>query len=258
MSNDLHIAVFQMDIVWEQPKSNLGKISRLQEDLSGVDVLILPEMCTTGFSMNARENAEPHPPESLNFLLDFSINTGTALIFSLIVQEGDAYYNRLYFTRPDGTYAEYDKKHLFSMGGEHTHYTPGKSRLVVEYKGWKICPLVCYDLRFPVWSRNDVYYELLVYVANWPAVRREVWQKLLPARAIENQAYVVGVNRVGKDGQGLDYTGDSLIIDPKGKIQNAPPENREILAKERLSHSELQRFREKFAVLEDRDKFKME
>jgi predicted amidohydrolase len=162
---------------------------------------------------------------------------------------------------PDGSHEQYDKKHLFTFAGEHEHYSPGNNRLIVEYKGWKICPLICYDLRFPVWSRNGVEkdeatYDLLIYVANWPAVRRDPWMKLLYARSIENQCYTLGVNRVGDDGNGISYSGDSMLIDPKG-IAMVSASDHEGVQKAELSYEELSDFRKKFPVLNDADKFEL-
>ena len=181
------------------------------------------------------------------------------IIGSLIIEEDHNYYNRLIWAQPDGVIYTYDKRHLFRMANEHEHFKTGNKRLIIEYKGWKICPLVCYDLRFPVWSRNssENQYDLLIYIANWPGVRKAPWSKLLEARAIENQCYVVGVNRVGKDGKDISYTGNSAIINPKGEIISTIAENKNCSETVSLSLDDLNSFRKAFPVGMDADEFKI-
>jgi omega-amidase len=182
------------------------------------------------------------------------------LVGSISVKEGENFYNRLYWVMPDGGYQFYDKRHLFQMGREHLHYTAGTKKLVVEYKGWKICPLICYDLRFPVWSRNrkDRTYDLLIYVANWPEARNYPWKQLLIARAIENQTYVVGVNRIGEDGNGIPHSGDSCAINPRGELITKIHSNEVVSETVNLSKNYLTEFRKVFPVMLDGDEFQLE
>jgi len=255
----LKIAVFQFHLEWENIQANLETVGRMLERLSAdVDIVFLPEMFSTGFTMNASKVAETMNGETMNWLKMRSSAYQTAICGSLVIQEGGTFYNRLVFVEPSGTVSYYDKRHLFTMGGEEKAYTRGKSRLIVDYLGWRICPLICYDLRFPVWSRNLKSYDLLVYSANWPEQRSLVWNTLLQARAIENQSYVVGVNRVGADGNKISYSGQSQVIDAKGNsIALAKEYDEEIISAE-ISYSELAGFRKKFPVLDDADRFSIE
>lgn len=255
----LHIALFQMDLVWEDPAANLSKIDQWLRKLNqSTDIVFLPEMFTTGFSMKVTELAETMDGESMQWIIQRSREHGVAICGSLIIKENNQFYNRLVFVEPDGKIHHYDKRHLFTMGNEGNHYQKGFKRLIIQYKGWRICPLVCYDLRFPVWSRNNEAYDLLVYVANWPRQRDEVWNTLLKARAIENQVYVVGVNRVGQDGQMIHYSGYSHVLDAKGTLLANAEINQEAVLKAELSYPDLQRFRTVFPVLKDADHFHLE
>jgi len=221
------------------------------------DLIVLPEMFSTGFSMDAPALAEQPEGETLQWMREQAAAYDAVVTGSIIVQENGQYFNRLYWVRPDGSYAQYNKRHLFRMAQEHHTYTPGSERLTVELKGWKICPLVCYDLRFPVWSRNTGdRYDLLLYVANWPKVRSLPWRTLLQARAIENVAYVVGVNRIGTDVNNHPYSGDSAIIHPKGHKLLETTEQESILTIE-LSKQELLDFRETFPAHLDADEFEL-
>ena len=214
----LTISLVQTDLAWQDPAVNRNHLRREMAPLAGrTDLVVLPEMFTTGFSMAAAELAEDHAGSTtLAWMKEQSQALGAAVTGSLIVADGGYYRNRLYWVEPEGRVLYYDKKYGFSPAGEHEHYTAGTERLVVDYKGWKICPLICYDLRFPEWSRNDPAdpFDLLIYVASWPRARAHDWRALLAARAIENQCYVAAVNRVGEDGNGLRYRGDSCLIDP--------------------------------------------
>ena len=215
--NTLRVSLIQTDLVWNDPTANRARFTTKLAALAGrTDLVILPEMFTTGFSMDVAERAEAHPGPTLTWLREQSASLDAAVVGSVMVRDGADYRNRLYWAEPGGRALHYDKKFLFKTAGEHEHYTPGTETLTVAYRGWKIRPLVCYDLRFPEWSRNDPAdpYDLLLYVASWPAPRAYDWRTLLAARAIENQAYVAAVNRVGEDGAGLRYRGDSTIIDP--------------------------------------------
>ncbi|OFX50920.1 MAG: amidohydrolase [Bacteroidetes bacterium GWB2_41_8] len=252
----LNIAIFQLDLVWENRSANRIKIDEwLQQIDKNTEVVFLPEMFATGFSMNVSELAEPMNGETVNWMKKRCSEHQLALCGSLIIQENGNFYNRMLFVEPSGKTSFYDKRHLFTMGNEESHFQAGTERLIVDYKGWRICPLICYDLRFPVWARNRNEYDLLVYSANWPQARTEVWNTLLKARAIENQCYVVGVNRVGADGQGIEYSGDSQVFCPKGKslLQSLPNLEKSLSAS--LSYSELIDFRYRFPVLNDADNF---
>src|SRR5690606_24430266 len=199
---DLRITIIQTSLHWQDASANRTMFSeKLAAAAPATDLIVLPEMFTTGSSMDAAGLAEDAEGPTLQWMKEEAVRYSAVLTGSVMVKEGDNYYNRLYWVRPDGTYEHYDKRHLFRMAKEHHSYTPGKEKLLVELKGWNICPLVCYDLRFPVWSRNTgSQYDLLLYVANWPKPRANAWSTLLQARAIENLSYVVGVNRVGTDG----------------------------------------------------------
>lgn len=255
----LKIAVFQFDLIWEDVQSNLAKIDQMLERLPhGTDIVFLPEMFSTGFTMNAGKVAESMTGETMDWLKKRSSAYQRAICGSLVIQEDGKFFNRLVFVEPSGKVSCYDKRHLFTMAGEEGRYTRGENRLIVEFKGWRICPLICYDLRFPVWSRNQNNYDLLIYSANWPEPRALVWNTLLKARAIENQSVVVGINRVGLDGNKISYSGQSQVIDAKGNsIALAKECNEEIISSE-ISYSELAGFRKKFPVLDDADRFSLE
>jgi predicted amidohydrolase len=249
----LKVTLVQQDIVWEKPAQNRAKLNHMLSDIGETDVVILPEMFTTGFTMNPSPLAEPMDGETTRWMKAKAATLNAAVTGSLIIAENGEFKNRLVWVNPDGQTFSNDKRHLFSMGGEPQHYTRGQERLIVEFRGWRICPLVCYDLRFPVWSRNTENYDLLFYVANWPAPRQHVWKSLLVARAIENQAYCIGVNRSGTDGEGIAYEGGSCLCDAKG-FATFIGVNQEAKTFA-LSLNELQAFRQKFPVLLDRDNF---
>ena len=252
------LALVQPDIIWEDIDANLHALSRKLEGLSEkVDVFLLPELFTTGFTMRSRELAEEMDGKSISWMRAAADRYGCVVAGSLIIGEGGSYFNRFIWMEPGGKLSSYDKRHLFSISGEDEHYTRGKSFTVMEMNTFRIMPLICYDLRFPVWSRNTGNYDLLLYVANWPEVRRDVWISLLKARAIENQAFVIGVNRVGTDGMGIDYAGDSLAYDAKGRIMASLPVRQEGTAIVRLSRDELAAFRKKFPVWKDADRFEI-
>lgn len=215
---DLTVSLLQRELAWEDAGANRASfeadLSALPED---TDLVILPEMFTTGFSMDSASVAETDAEATRPWLVEQARQHNVAITGSLAVRSGGRNYNRLLFVTPDGESSHYDKRHLFRMSGEQNHYDAGDERLIVNYRGWRICPLICYDLRFPVWSRNAGDYDLLLYVANWPAKRRFHWRQLLIARAIENQSYCIGVNRVGRDGNAIDYCGDSLVLAADGR-----------------------------------------
>lgn len=250
--NTLKLALVEFDIVWENPKENF---EILNEKLNGVeaDIFFLPEMFSTGFTMNPEELAEPFCGESFQFLQQKSIEKNAVFVASIPTKIGAKYYNRLYWVEPNETFTYYDKRHLFSFVGEEKHYTAGEERKIISYKDWQLMPQVCFDLRFPVWARNDIGYDILFYVANWPEVRSYPWTQLLKARAIENQAYVVGVNRIGLDGNGINHSGDSMVYDALG--QEVPFEEVNGVLIFEINKSALQEVRNKFKFLQDRDEF---
>jgi len=254
----LHISLIQCNLVWEQPEENRALFEKLFEQLpAATELVVLPEMFSTGFSMQVEKCAETMEDATVAWLKLQAQKRNIAICGSVMIKENEAYYNRFLFAHPDGKLEQYDKRHLFSMGEEHQHFTAGKERKIIEYRGFRILPQVCYDLRFPVFSRNRNDYDLMINVANWPAPRREVWQTLLKARAIENQAYVAGLNRVGTDGIGINYAGDSAIIDSKGALMATSVERREHIVSAKLDKDSMERFRAKFPVLPDADDFQL-
>jgi omega-amidase len=254
----MRITLVQTALTWEAPKTNREMLTEKVLPLAGqTDLIVLPEMCTTGFSMNAAALAEPMDGLTTAWFAQLAAQTGSAVVGTFICQDGDAYFNRLVWQYPDGRRLTYDKKHLFTLAGEHKTYQAGIGRLMVEWLGWRICPLICYDLRFPVWSRNRQAepYDLLLYVANWPSRRAAHWQQLLAARAIENQAYVAGVNIVGQDGNGLEYQGDSALIDYAG-AKICQLSFGEGIFTGKLSMDKLQNYRQQLPFLADSDLFR--
>lgn len=258
MNNPLIVSTVQFDIVWENPTANLDKLSVLIDAIEKTDVIVLPEMFTTGFSMEPERIAEVHSDNmtTLNWMYDQAIKHDAVVLGSAAVKDGDHFFNRLYVAFPNRTYIRYDKNHLFSFGKEHEHYTAGKQSIVFEWKSWNIRPLICYDLRFPELARNnwdgdEANFDLLIYSANWPEVRNYPWSTLLRARAIENQAYLIGCNRVGRDGNNINHSGDSVILDPRGSVlaELKPFEERVITTQ--LDDFALTQFRQAFPVLKD-------
>jgi predicted amidohydrolase len=218
MTDHLRVTLVQVDLAWQDPAANRRRLATHFRGLVGhTDLVVLPEMFATGFTMAASEFAEAMDGPTVGWMREEAAAIGCTLAGSLIVREHGRCWNRLVWARPDGSLAHYDKRHLFRMADEPRHYAAGDRRVVIDIKGWRICPMVCYDLRFPVWSRSRGDYDALLYVANWPARRRLAWQSLLRARAIENLACVVGVNRIGRDGNGVAYSGDSVVLDHLGQ-----------------------------------------
>ncbi len=215
---ELRVALIQTQLAWHDREANLEHFDTLLEQAQGADLVVLPEMFTTGFSMESESLCEPENGVTHDWLLAWANKLDAVVTGSVIVQAADdSYRNRLLWACPDGRMLHYDKRHLFRMAGEHEHYSPGERQAVFAVKGWRVRPLICYDLRFPVWSRDGEGTDLLLYTANWPGARRMHWNRLLPARAIENLCYVAAVNRVGTDGKGFAYTGDSQILDFQGE-----------------------------------------
>lgn len=255
MIDNLKVGIIQSDILWEDIDGNLLQFEQKISQIGEVDLIVLPEMFTTGFSMKSAELAETMDGKTMKWLRKISAIKNCDIVCSIIIKEEDKNYNRLVWMKPDGNYETYDKRHLFRMSDEHEHFSQGNKRIVVEIKGWKVCPLICYDLRFPVWSRNTENFDALIFVANWPESRREPWRILLKARAIENQTYVIAANRLGSDAHGTTFAGDSVVLNPKGiKISKTEPFH-ESVEEITLSRKELDDFRQKFPVSLDADEF---
>jgi len=254
---DLNISIIQSNLHWEDINENIKmfsqKISSIQEK---TDLIVLPEMFSTGFTMNNKPLAEKMNGKTFEWMKKMAKEKNCVLTGSIIIEENGTYFNRLIWMRADGTFETYDKRHLFRYAHEQDHYTAGNKKLIVELNGWKICPQICYDLRFPVWIRNrNKEYDVLIFVANWPERRNYPREALLLARAIENQAYVVGVNRIGKDGGGINHSGDSVAINPQGEVIRRAKPNEETIMTVTLSYAELEEWRKKFPVWMDADEF---
>lgn len=255
---NLKITVFQGYLFWENIDRNLQNISiRLSGLREKTNLVILPEMFTTGFTMRADVLAELMNGKTMKWMHNTAVEYNCVITGSIIIKENDKFYNRLIWMRPDGTYECYDKRHLFALGKEHETYTPGDKKLLVELKGWNICPMICYDLRFPVWQRNvNGEYDLLVVVANWPERRIAHWRALISARAIENQAYVIGVNRVGHDGNEVYHSGDSTCIDPNGNVVYYKRDEEDMYTFT-INPDEVKKTRRALPFLKDADGFKL-
>lgn len=251
----MKIALIQTSLVWENPAENWNLLEEKIRSISEkIDLIVLPEMFTTGFSMRPDMVFDTMDGETITWLQSLAKSKDSAITGSLVIKENDSFYNRLVFVFPSGEIQFYDKKHLFTLAGEDKVYASGKKRLIIKYKGFKICPLICYDLRFPVFSRNTEDYDLLIYVANWPNQRIMAWDSLLKARAIENMCYTIGVNRVGVDSNNLEYNGHSQCINPLGEYVLQPQEKEgvyiTIIDKDMIVEN-----RAKFGFLNDRDSF---
>tara|TARA_R110000868_G_scaffold37619_1_gene132824 strand:- start:4579 stop:5358 length:780 start_codon:yes stop_codon:yes gene_type:complete len=256
MQDQLVIALVQTDLIWENPKQNQKNIAeKIESIIQQVDIIVLPEMFTTGFTMNAKSVAESMDGKTLSWMQKTALKTNAAIVGSLIILEENNYFNRLVFVEPSGRIQTYDKRHTFTLAKEDTVYAAGAKRLIIEYKGWKICPLVCYDLRFPVWARNTEDYDVLMYVANWPKPRILAWDTLLKARAIENMSYCIGVNRVGLDEPQNEYCGHSAAYDILGNELTAFKPNREQIEMVTLERNHINFYRNKLKFLDDRDTF---
>ena len=253
----MKIALLQTNLIWENPNENIRLLEEKINTISQyVDLIVLPEMFTSGFTMNPNVVAQTMQDETIAWLKNLAKARNCALTGSLVITENNNFYNRLVFVFPTGKIQYYNKKHLFTLAGEDKVYTAGNEKLIIEYKGFKICPLICYDLRFPVFSRNVENYDVLIYVANWPKSRINAWDILLKARAIENMSYVIGVNRVGIDNNNNQYVGHSIAIDYLGNELTKPSEKEEILYVE-LNKNEILETRKKLNFLADRDNFKL-
>ena len=250
----LNILAVQADLLWENAEGNLRHLDHLLADRNDIDVIVLPEMFATGFTMKPEKQAQTMQGEAVQWMCRQS--AGRAVCGSLSIEDQGQYYNRFIWAEHGEVKYTYDKRHLFGYGNEPKHYTAGEQLLIFEYKGWKIQPFVCYDLRFPVWCRNTTGVDLQIYVANWPQVRIAAWEKLLQARAIENQCYVIGVNRVGEDGNGIYHNGNSLLCSARGDVM-WKSEQEEAAVVLKLDKGPLLDFRAQFPVLNDRDGFSL-
>ncbi|NNB58442.1 amidohydrolase [Pseudomonas fragi] len=254
---DLTVALVQTTLAWHDRQANFDHFDELLEQARGADLVVLPEMFTTGFSMESSTLAEPESGPTTDWLRKQAKRLNAVVTGSVIVLAADgSHRNRLLWARPDGEVLHYDKRHLFRMAGEHEHFTPGERQVQFEVKGWRIRPLICYDLRFPVWSCDPHDTDLLLYTANWPGARRLHWNRLLPARAIENLCYVAAVNRVGADGKGLVYTGDSHILDFQGESLLSAGEADGVFTMS-LNAADLGAYRERFPANLDADDFEL-
>jgi len=253
------VSLIQSNLVWENELKNLSNLeSLINTKISNTDIIILPEMFTSGFTMEPNNVFSTMKSDVITWMKKIVYQKDCALAGSLVIKEDNHYYNRLIFVSNLGEVSFYDKRHLFRMAHEHQKYTPGNRHLLTEYHGWNIMWQICYDLRFPVWSRNVQNYDLLIYVANWPEKRIEAWDILLKARAIENQSYVIGVNRVGFDGNNIPYNGHSVVISPKGEVLAQLPDDKEGVINYRLNLEKRTEFSRKFPVSLDRDNFSID
>nr|WP_294893985.1 amidohydrolase [uncultured Pedobacter sp.] len=256
--NALKITILQAYLFWENIDKNLQnlglKLSAIREK---TDLIILPEMFTTGFTMNAEALAEEMDGKSMKWMHEKANRYDAVVTGTLIIKENGNFYNRLIWMNPDGTYQYYDKKHLFGMANENEVYTAGNKKLMVDFKGWKIMPVICYDLRFPVWLRNHgELYDLLLVVASWPEKRAQHWNTLIPARAIENQSYIIALNRVGHDGNEIYYCGDTTCLDPNGKVVYYKRDEEDLYTFT-IYKNEVQKTRDLMPFLKDSDDFKL-
>lgn len=259
--NDLRVTIIQTNLHWENKTKNLEQLShKIAAIRESTDLIVLPEMFSTGFSMCPEKFSEGMDEPTVSWMKEKAREKNCVITGSFICEENRNFFNRLVWMNADGTYRTYDKRHLFRMGKEDHHYGKGNKKIVVELHGWRICPLICYDLRFPVWSRNTIEtgipdYDLLLYVANWPEKRSHPWKILLLSRAIENQCYVVGLNRVGRDGYDVVHSGDSAVINAKGEIISKIKSHEEATETVILNYSALEEFRKEFPVMLDADSF---
>jgi predicted amidohydrolase len=258
MKNSLNITLIQTSLFWENVEKNLSHFDKLISEISETDIILLPEMFNTAFCPKSNHLAETMEGETVSWMKEIAKNKNSAIAGTLMVKEGARVFNRLVWISKNGTIHTYDKHHLFSLIKEERYISKGTGRLIVEEDGWRICPLICYDLRFPVFSRNDVDYDVLIYLANWPVKRIEAWDTLLKARSIENQCYTIGVNRVGKDGNGIPFNGHSKVFDAFGKKLLSATENKEEILQIEISLDDLKLKRRQMNFLQDRDDFTLQ
>jgi omega-amidase len=261
---DLHITLIQSDIFWEDAIKNIEYFGSVIDAMSiPTDLIVLPEMFNTGFSISPQKCAETTNGPAMDFMREKASSKNLMIIGSIMTEDQGVYFNRLICMPPVGNFDKYDKRHLFRLSEEYKIMKSGRTKTIVNWKGWKILPLVCYDLRFPVWSRNtwkngSYAYDILLYVANWPKSRSDIWKALLIARAIENQCYVIGVNRIGKDGYGTDHSGNSMIINPDGTILVSEGKEKPAVLQSRVSMDKLREFRKSYPFAPDWDLFKIQ
>jgi len=258
MNQDLKIHLLQADLFWENKAKNLAIFDSMISNILQSDLIILPEMFSTGFTNNSKEYCEPMNGPTVEWMKKTAEAADSAICGSAIIQHDHHIFNRFLFIQPDGSISFYDKKHLFAMARENNYYAPGDSQILIEYKSWKICPMVCYDLRFPIWSRrreNDFNYDLLIYVASWPKARINAWTTLLKARSIENMSYCAGLNRIGSDHNKLEYPGASIVVDPLGKVISETDLNKEQVIEATLEKQILINNRLKLPFQSDADPF---
>ena len=253
----MKITLIQTDLLWNDPAGNRARFEQKIAEAGSADLIVLPEMFSTGFCTQPRLAAEPLGGETLPWMKRIAQKTDCALAGSVAVEENGNYFNRFYFVKPDGSVSQYDKRHLFTYGGEHKEFTAGDKRVIGEYKGWRSLLQICYDLRFPVWSRNRNDYDLALYTANWPTPRVDAWSALLRARAIENLCYVAGINRTGTD-PNCSYCGKSALLDFKGQTLADVEPGKEALLSAELDADALRDFRKNFPALQDADRFSLE
>lgn len=254
---NFQLALIQTGLHWQNKAANINAFNELISNIQNADLILLPEMFTTGFSMEPQGLADTPEGDTLVWLQEKAGQADAAISGSLIVCDKGKYYNRLYFVFPDGKYKTYNKRHLFTLAGEEKVYSSGKEKLILNFRGWKINPQVCYDLRFPVWCRNTTDFDLQFFVANWPARRSAAWKALLKARAIENMCYVAGLNRIGDDGNGVYHSGDSGVYNALGKKVSHTQAGETSCETVSLSAEDLNKARKKFAFLKDRDAFEL-
>lgn len=260
---NLNITIIQSDLLWEQPLKNLERFDKKLDGLkNSQDLIVLPEMFNTAFTMNVQQYAENMNGTTFLWMKEKAAALNSVICGSMIIKNNTDFFNRFIWMCPDGTYETYDKRHLFRFGNEHEHFNQGTEKKILETIGWNICPMICYDLRFPVWTKNKYnngkfQYDILIFVANWPEARKYHWQTLLKARAIENLSFVVGVNRTGIDGRGTSHSGNSMIISPRGETLCEIEDNKEDVKTICLDSSELLQYRENFNVAQDWDEFEI-
>ena len=256
MTNELKIALLQSNLVWENPEQNrLNFSAKINSISNAVDIIVLPEMFTTGFTMTPENVAETMNGKSILWMQKMANKHQLAITGSIVIKENNTYYNRLVFVHPSGKIETYDKRHLFTLAGEDQVYASGSEKQIVHYKNWRICPLICYDLRFPVWARNTQNYDVLLYVANWPERRITAWDALLKARSIENMTYCIGVNRTGKDGNDHQYIGHSAVYNVLGKRLSNKGFEEDFIETIKLEKSHIESNRKHLQFLNDRDEF---
>lgn len=256
MKNELHVVGIQADLIWENPAENIKFFEdKIKTISANTDLVVLPEMFTTGFTMQPKNVAESMNSLSITWMKKIAKEYDIAITGSLVIEDDNQFYNRLVFIKPSGKIDVYDKRHSFTLAGEHEVYSSGTEKIIIDFKGWKICPLICYDLRFPVWARNTENYDILIYMANWPDTRIKAWRTLLKARAIENMSYTIGVNRTGLDANNYQYSGSSLIFDYLGETLSNLAENEVGIISAVLKKDHQNKVRNKLGFLNDKDSF---